>query len=424
MKLVVKRSHLKGEIRIPSSKSQTIRALIIGTLANGESEIKNPLESSDAFACVKMCRAFGAKIEMKKSWIVKGLGGKLEVPKNIIDVRNSGTSCRLGLGMASLCSGHTVFTGDEQTRQRPMQPLIDALNNLGGHVFSTQNNGFLPVVVQGRLKGGNTEVEGVTSQFLSSLLIASPLAKQDSKITVLNLNEKPYVEMTLGWLDKMGIEYKNKDFKEFEIKGGQSYSPFQEEISGDFSSATFFFCAGALTNSDILVTGLNMDDSQGDKNVIPLLNDLGAKVDVKSNGVEVKGGKELKGREIDLNSMPDALPALAVLACFAEGETILKNVPQARIKETDRIAVMKTELEKMGADIEEMPDGLRIKNSRLKGTKVDGHSDHRVVMSLAVAGMMAEGVTEISTAEAVNITFPDFIKLMKSLGADMSLAGD
>jgi len=424
LKLIVKKSSLKGRIRIPSSKSQTIRALIIGSLASGESQIKNPLESSDTFSCVKMCRAFGAKIEMGTHWIVKGGGRDLKVPQNIIDIRNSGTSCRLGLGMASLCEGYSVFTGDEQTRKRPMQSLINALNNLGARVFSTGEGGQLPVVVRGRMKGGVTEVDGVTSQFLSSLLISSPLADRDSKICVSNLRERPYVEMTLSWLDRRGIEYKNRDFEEFEIKGGQSYKPFQEEMSGDFSSATFFFCAGSLSDSHIQLEGLNMSDPQGDKKVIDVLRDLGASIDIAPQLIEVRGGSPLQGGEFDLSNIPDALPSLAVTACIAEGKTVLKNVSQARIKETDRIAVMKKELEKMGAQIEEMPDGLIIKKSPLKGTKVHGHSDHRVVMGLAIAGLVAEGVTEISTAEAIKITFPNFITLMKNLGADMSLIDD
>jgi len=424
VKLVVKKSNLNGEVRIPASKSHTIRAFVLASLAEGESEIINPLESADAFACVKMCRAFGVEIDSGRNWTVKGRGNDLRVPENIIDIRNSGTSCRLGLGMASLCDGASVFTGDEQTRKRPMQSLIDALNNLGAHAFSTRRNGFLPVVVQGRLKGGETEVEGMTSQFLSALLIATPLAENDSRIIVNDLRERPYIEMTLNWLDKMGIEYQNNDFREFKIKGGQSYRPFQQEIAADFSSATFFFCGGAITDSHIEMKGLDINDPQGDKDVIALLKESGAKIEVDPDKIVVKGGGGLGGREFDLGNIPDTLPALAVTGCFAEGETVLKNVPQARIKETDRIAVMKEELAKMGADIEEMPDGLRIRKSRLKGAKVNGHSDHRVVMSLALAGLKAEGVTEISTAEAVNITFPDFIHLMKSLGADMSLEED
>lgn len=424
MRLVVKGSNLKGKVRIPSSKSQTIRALIIGSLAKGETEIKNPLESADAFSCVKMCRAFGVEVDMGKSWVVRGLGRELRTPKNIIDVRNSGTSCRLGLGMASLCEGYSVFTGDEQTRKRPMQSLISALNSLGALAFSTGENGLLPVVVKGRLKGGDTWVDGTTSQFLSSLLISTPLADGDSKIRVSELRERPYVEMTLSWLDKMGIEYKNSRFEEFDIKGGQTYRPFQQEISGDFSSATFFLAAGALTDSHIVLEGLDINDPQGDKKVIDVLKDLGASIDAHPGRIEIRGGRGLKGREFDLSDTPDALPALAVTGCIAEGTTVLRNVPQARIKETDRIAVMKKELLKMGADIKEMPDGLIIKKSRLKGTDVDGHSDHRVVMSLAIAGLIAEGVTEISTAEAMNITFPNFVDLMKGLGADMSLTDD
>ncbi|MBI3582889.1 MAG: 3-phosphoshikimate 1-carboxyvinyltransferase [Nitrospinae bacterium] len=421
MKLIVEPSNLNGVINIPASKSHTIRAVFIASLADGVSEVINPLESADGLSAVEACRCLGAEIEeLDNKWIIRGTGGNIRAAKKIIDVGNSGTTARFCTGSASLGKDLITITGDDQTRRRPMQPLIDALNNLGADIKSIENNGRLPISVKGRLKGGKTEVSGMTSQFISSLLINCPLSDGDSEIHVKDLNEKPYVGMTMWWLNKQGIVYKEENLERFFIKGKQSYKPFKETVPADFSSATFFLCAGAITNSVITLKGLDMDDTQGDKRVVNILKDMGANINLTKKGIEVKGGN-LKGMEIDMNDIPDALPAMAVVGCIAEGKTILRNVPQARIKETDRIAVMREELSKMGADIEELPDGLIIRKSKLRGAKVSGHSDHRAVMSLSVAGLIAEGRTEIESAEAVNITFPDFIDLMKNSGAKIKL---
>lgn len=432
MKLIIEPSNLNGEITIPASKSHTIRAVFIASLADGVSEVINPLESADGLSAVEACRCFGAKItpsipplnkggkEGGMKWIVHGTGGNIRTVKKIIDVGNSGTTARFCTGSASLGKDLITITGDDQTRKRPMQSLIDALNNLGADIKSIENNGRLPISVKGRLKGGKTEVSGMTSQFISSLLLNCPLSDGDSEIHVKDLNEKPYVGMTMWWLNKQGIVYKEDNLERFFIKGKQSYKPFKETVPADFSSATFFLCAGAITNSGITLKGLDMNDTQGDKRVVNILKDMGANINLTEKGIEVKGGN-LRGMEIDMNDIPDALPAMSVVGCIAEGKTILRNVPQARIKETDRIAVMREELSKMGADIEELPDGLIIRKSKLRGAKVSGHSDHRAVMSLSVAGLIAEGRTEIDTAEAVNITFPDFVDLMVKSGAKIKL---
>lgn len=422
MKLRVEKSSLKGKVEIPGSKSHTIRALIVASLAEGSSELIRPLDSLDTRSCIGACRALGAVIETGESYLVQGTGGRLGIPDDVINVANSGTTARLVAGMASLASpdGYTVITGDHQTRNRLMEPLITALNNLGAVAYATRMNGRLPVVIRGRLQGGETPIDGVTSQFLSSLLLCSPMAEGDTKITVNNLNEQPYVEMTLWWLNKQGIRYENSGLDYFEIPGRQKYTAFREPISADFSSATFFLCAAAITDSELTLQGLDMEDPQGDKRVIHVLKDMGARIDINPEGITVRGGK-LKGMEIDMNDIPDALPSMAVVGCVAEGKTVIRNVPQARLKETDRIAVMARELTKMGAKIEELPDGMVIHQSRLTGADVDSHHDHRVVMSLAVAGMAAKGTTTVNSAEAMEVTFPNFAQLMRRAGAQLTL---
>lgn len=423
MKLTVEQSRLGGEVEIPASKSHTIRAVMIAALAEGRSRISGPLCSADTHSAVEACRACGAKIEKGNVWVVEGTGGRPLVPGDVIDVGNSGTTLRLGMGIAALCEGVTVLTGDAQIRSRPVEPLLEAYRMLGAEGFVAGRNGCAPVVIRGRMKGGRTEISAVTSQYLSSLLISTPLAEGDSEIHVLTLNEAPYVEMTLSWLDSQKIEYERSGWDCFRVRGGQRYEGFTRRIPGDFSSATFFLCAAAITGSELYLRGLDMGDVQGDKAVVAMLEEMGAEIEVDRAGVRIRGG-ELKGGEFDINDTPDALPAMAVTGCFASGRTVLRNVAQARFKETDRIAVMARELGKMGARVEEREDGLVIEGRPLDGAAVSGYDDHRVVMALAVAGLAAKGKTVIETAEAVNVTFPDFVELMRGCGAKMELASD
>lgn len=423
MHLLVSKSTLRGRVPIPGSKSHTIRGLVIATLAEGASKLIAPLDSQDTRSCVHACRALGAHIETAADWDITGTGGRLATPDDVVDVGNSGTTLCVTLGAAALGDGCTVFTGDGQVRRRPLQPLINALEELGAQVYSTRNNGLPPVVVRGKIKGGSCFVDAVSSQYLTSLLINTPLAEAHTDIRVGVLNEAPYVHMTLGWLDEQGIRYDRDGLSRFHIPGGQGYRPFQKRIPADFSSATFFLCAAAVADADLVLEGLDMDDAQGDKAVVGMLAQMGARVQVGPDTIRVGRG-DLVGQSFDLNSTPDALPALAVAGCFARGTTRLENVPQARLKETDRIQVMARELSKMGAEVRELPDGLQIEGTGLKGARVDGHGDHRVVMALAVAGLAAEGETWVAGAEAVQVTFPTFIELMQGVGARIEVGQD
>lgn len=423
MRLICEHSRLAGAVDIPGSKSHTIRAVAVAALADGESRIESPLASADTLAAVDAYRALGAEIDATRHevWVVRGFAGKPRAPANVIDVRNSGTTLRIATGSASLIpKGLAVFTGDDQIRRRPIGPLARSLCDLGASVTCTLDNGCAPLVVGGRLRGGKTSIEAVSSQFLTGLLMCCPLADGDSEIDVPLLNEKPYVHITLDWIERSGIRVERDELKWFRVPGGQQYRPFSRRVAADFSSATFFLAAGVLGDNDVLVRGLDMNDPQGDKAVIDYLRQMGARIDVQPDGIRVRPG-ELTGCEIDLNATPDALPMMAVVGCFARGKTSLVNVPQARLKETDRIAVMAAELSKMGAVIRERPDGLEIEESRLRPAEVNGHHDHRVVMSLAVAASATEGHTVISTAEAMDVTFPTFVKCMSGLGGKLRL---
>ncbi len=419
MILKVRKSKMSGTLKIPGSKSHTIRALFMASLAGGESQIYNPLVSNDALSAVEVCKALGAQIDMQDNrFSIKGFNGNPCTPSDVVNVGNSGTTLRLGLYLAALGEGYTVFTGDYQVCRRPLGPLISAINNLGGEAFATRNNGMAPVVVRGKLKGGKTELDSVTSQFLSSILISSPLVDKDTEVVITRLNEIPYVDITTWWMDKLGIKYQNNNYKSFYIKGNQNYKPFNVNIPGDFSSATFFGVLAAISGEEFVLENLDVTDPQGDKAVFSILEDMGAKVLKQKDSIIIKGNT-LEGREIDMNAIPDALPAMAVAGCFAKGETRLVNVPQARLKETDRIHVMCEQLGKMGADIEELEDGLIIKESKLKGCHVNGCDDHRIVMSLAIAGLNSEGETIIDSAEAINVTFPGFVNNVKICGGEI-----
>jgi 3-phosphoshikimate 1-carboxyvinyltransferase len=430
MILTANTSSLSGVVVVPSSKSHTIRAIAIASLANGTSRIQKPLISSDALSAVDCYRALGAEINTENDdlWVINGLNGQINLITTPIDVGNSGTTMNLAIGSCALISPETevTLTGDQQIQNRHVDPILHAVNDLGANGRTHKDNGCPPLTISGKLRGGKTTIECKSSQYLSSLLLACPLAEADTEITVPLLYEPDYARITLDWLERQGIQYEMADdLSWFRIPGRQHYTAFDLAIPADFSSATFFLCAGVLIGEDILIQGLDFGDSQPDKAVAEYLIAMGADLRCSKDGVHV-GRSELIGCEIDMNRTPDALPAMAVTACFAEGTTRLVNVPQAREKETDRIACMAIELAKLGADVEELPDGLVIhghaNGSNLTPCSVRGCGDHRIVMAMSIAAMALDGRMSIDTAEAMNITFPEFVTLMNHLGADMTLS--
>ena len=419
MQWIVSRSRLSGEIIVPPSKSHTIRALLIATLAMGASRIVRPLLCGDGASAIGAAKGMGALVEEKDGALaVTGIAGDYERGSDAFDMGNSGTSTNLFASAAALGGRRRRIDGDASLRSRPVRPLLEALGRLGATYSFETRGSDLPFSIKGPLTGGQTTVSGVSSQFVSSLLFACPLIAHDSDLFVMNIRERPYIEMTLWWLDRLGIRYeKADDFSHFHIYGGQRYPSIDMAIPGDFSSAAFPAVAAAVTGSTVTIKGLDFFDPQGDKRLFDILSPMGIGVDKSGSGVVVDGGAGCNGRDIDLNTMPDALPAVAVLGCAARGATRIVNVAHARIKETDRIAVMTGELKKMGARIFEEKDGLIVHQGPLKGARVNGHGDHRVVMALAVAGMIAEGETIIDTAESASVTYPGFAEDFVNLGA-------
>ncbi len=424
MEFVVQQSRLRGTVDVPGSKSHTIRGVLCGSLAAGRSVLHRPLASADTQAAVSVYGALGARFDLQADrWVIEGTGGQFRVPGETLDTLNSGTTTNCVLGSLSLLPpgvGPVRLTGDEQIQRRSSAPLVQALNDLGAQITAERGNGCAPFRIAGTLRGGHATMEAKSSQYVTSLLLACPLAAGDTELTVPLLHEKPYVRMTLDWLKFQGLrETHDEGLRQFRVPGGQRFRAFERRIPADFSTATFFLVAGALGENAITCRGLDLSDQQSDKAVVEFLRAMGARVTVAGDAISVAPG-DLRGIAIDLNDCPDALPMMAVAGCFARGTTRLENVPQARMKETDRIAVMCAELRKLGGDVEELPDGLVIRESRLHAAAVAGHGDHRVVMALAVAATRLAGATRISTAEAAAVTVPEFAAIMQNLGADLA----
>jgi 3-phosphoshikimate 1-carboxyvinyltransferase len=416
----VERSSLSGEVYVPPSKSYTHRAILITSLGPG-GEVLRPLLSADTKATVSACQAFGARISIQEEIRIEGVSGRPETPENVIDVLNSGTTLRFCSAVAALTKG-AVLTGDASIRTRPNGPLLGALNQLGARAFSIRGNDCAPLVVLGKIHGGIANLSGkVSSQFLSALLIASPLAEGDTTIVIEGeLKSRPYAEITLDMLADAGVEVDARA-GEFFIRGGQSFRLQSYTIPGDFSSSSYPLAAAAVTGSQLTVKGL-LPSRQGDQAILEILERMGAEVywDRSSGDVRIKGG-DLQGIEVDASLTPDLVPAIAVLGALARGRTLIYNAEHVRHKETDRLHAMAVELSKMGADIKERQDGLEIVGGRLHGAEVKGYHDHRIVMALAVAGMAA-GSTRIDSAESVDVSYPGFFLAMRGLGAEISLS--
>ncbi|MEM3563823.1 MAG: 3-phosphoshikimate 1-carboxyvinyltransferase [Candidatus Jordarchaeaceae archaeon] len=413
---------LQGAVSAPPSKSYTHRAFIISTLAEGKSEIFEPLISRDTLASIRACEALGAVIERRgeKVWCVSGSPSP-KTPEDVINVDNSGTTIRIMTAVSSLAPGFTVLTGDASIRQRPMGPLIKSLGDLGVRCFSTKGDDKPPIVVEGGgIKGGKTNIPGhISSQFISALLIACPLAKNETRISFTSeLKSEPYLEMTMEVLSLFKGNIKYLPNMGVVIPPKQTYSPASVRIPGDFSSAAFILSAAAITDSDVKIHNLDMGSKQGDKKIVDILIKMGAEVELGENYVRIIGGHKLKGISFDCGNNPDLLPILAVLGSVAEGKTDIFNAQHVRYKESDRVSAMAKELSKMGIRIDEKIDGLTIHGGKLKGAHVETYNDHRILMALAVAALAAEGETIISGVESVDVSYPSFLEDMNFLGAN------
>lgn len=420
MNITIRNSIVSGNVTAPASKSYTHRALILASLGTGTSTITHILESEDTLVTLTALKQLGVAIEKKGSEVkISGVSGRyhLHVPRVTIDVKNSGTSLRLLTGLASLTDGEVTITGTQRLQQRPIRELVEALRKQDIEVHKT-DSGIR--VRGGNLKGGNVTINAKeSSQYVSALLLISPYAQNPVTIGVAGLSSRPYVDITIDLMKQFGasIETKRDTCTVFPEK---KYSAKKYVVEGDYSSASYFFAAAALTNSKVTVSGLNQKSVQGDTFFLDLLEKMGCKITRKNDMVTVKG-EGLSGIEIDLSRCPDLVPALAVLATQASGKTVIKKIGHLRLKESDRIYTLETELTKMGGRVEGAADSLCIYQSQLKGAVIATHNDHRIAMSLAVAALAARGETIITNAEVVEKSYPTFWKDFRRIGAHISI---
>lgn len=425
MNLIVKKTlTLHGEATLPSSKSQTIRAIILASLSQGTSTLNNILCSEDTQDAINACKALGVKITQSDHTLtIESTGLPINTLNNEIHSGNSGITTHFVMPILGLRKNVTqpiILNCREQMRARPIRPLVDALSHLGLTLHYLEHASALPIRVSGELCGGKATISGVTSQYLSALLFALPCASGDSEITVKHLQERPYAEMTLHWLRQQGIQFhhqSNAEIDTFIIKGKQTYKKFCTTITGDFSSASYLLAAAAVIPGEVILKGLNMADLQGDKRLVTLLQTMGADIVIHPTHLHIRGGRPLSGIKIEANDIPDLVPTLAVIGTYAAGKTEIYSVAHVKIKETNRIHSMVTGLTRLGAKIREKHDSLIIYHSALTGAEVKGYGDHRTVMALSVAGMLARGTTTINDGEAINKTFPAFVCTMQALGA-------
>jgi 3-phosphoshikimate 1-carboxyvinyltransferase len=424
MDVTVHPGRLSGRVTVPGSKSHTIRALVIAALAAGESVIEGPLESADTHSCADVLRGLGVQITEERSDAgelsslkVSGTGGRFSRPPGPLDCGNSGTTFYIMLSVAALAEFPVTLTGDSQLRRRSAGPLLAALESLGVTVSREGNGDCPPVTVRGPFAGGSASVSCTTSQYLTSLLLAAPLASGQTVIDVPLLNERPYVEMTLAWLESQGVAVERTGWSRFVVPGRHRFRASVAQIPGDFSAATFFAVAAAAGGGDLEIGPLDRDDTQGDKAVFEHLERLGCSVAATTGAIRITGPKGRPGGgTVDLNHTPDAVPAFAVLGTMAREPLEIANVAHARDKETDRLAVMANELGRLGVRVEERPDGLLVHPGPLRGGTVSSHGDHRVAMALSIAGTIAQAPVTVTGAECVSVTFPRFFDELRACG--------
>ena len=405
-------SAVRGTVSPPASKSHTHRAFFLSSLANGKSLITNPLISADTLSTLNSVRSIGASVWKGCSGI-QITGGNLHAPDKEIDTENSGTTMRLFTGISSMFNDKITITGDESLKKRPMSELLNALDQMG--VECSSDNGYPPVTVKGPNHGGNVSIDGnISSQYISSLMIVAPMLDRDTNITIKgDLVSRPYLDITSHMMSLFKADVSITDHRIIVKKGG--YSPHNYSVPADFSSAAFPLVAGALAGT-VSVTGMDLDDPQGDKEIVNILRRAGASISINKDTVTSEC-KELKGMDLNINNIPDLFPILAVLFSTADGTTRLYGAPQLKFKESNRIETTVKMLRTIGADIEGTDDGCIIRGvKKLKGGEIDNANDHRIMMAAAVASLVSESPITMNNAECCSISYPMFHDHMKKLG--------
>jgi 3-phosphoshikimate 1-carboxyvinyltransferase len=419
-----KTERLAGAVCAPPSKAYTQRMLIAAALSRGTSRISGPLASDDTDATLRAVRGLGAKVTgARDCWTVEGAPVKgAEEP---IDCGESGATLRFMVPVAALAPEPSVFTFENSLGRRPVEPLLESLKQLGAEAHLQNVGGKAGIRVEGGgIQGGKTSIPGdVSSQFISALMFACPLARENTKITVTTpLESKGYVQMTKAVLAEHGVNVSiAEDFSRIRIPSNQTYKPCDHEVPGDFSSAAFLLAAAAVVNSEVQVENLDYNSVQGDKAILDILKRMGVAGRVCPDHIEIKGDSGLlKAVDLDARHVPDLVPVCAALACYAKGTSTIHDAGRLRLKESDRLLSLFLELKKMGADVAVTESSLTVKGPcALRGAVVDPHNDHRIAMACAVAALGAEGETTIKDAECVRKSYPRFFTDLRLLGADV-----
>jgi 3-phosphoshikimate 1-carboxyvinyltransferase len=404
---------VNGIVKIPGSKSVSHRALITSALAKGESRLDGFLSCEDTLFTANALRQLGVDLTLEGNRItIAGKGGHFGDPRALKEIYlgSSGTSIRLLLSIAALSPGPTVLTGAPRMHERPIGDLVDALKVLGARISYHNCQGYPPILTHGGgLRGGKVVIPGdKSSQYISSLLLAGPYAREEVEIEVTgNLVSRPYLDITLRVMKDFGIPVVREGYRWFKIPSGITYQPRSYVIEGDVSTASYFWAAAAVAGGAVTTENIYPDTVQGDIEFLNVLEKMGCKVERFHDCVSVMGCR-LSGIEVDMGAMPDMVPTLAAISLFAEGETAIRNVAHLRIKESDRLHAIAQEWKKIGAHLDELEDGLVIRGNRpLMGAPVNSHNDHRIAMSLAVVGLNVKGI-EIEEEECVTKSFPAF----------------
>ena len=414
MERIIVPSEIKGTVKAPASKSMTQRLIAAALLSNGTSTILNPSYCDDSLAAMSIATGLGARVEPDNN-ILKITGGR-ELRERKLNCGESGLAIRMFSPIAALYHGEINITGAGSLKDRPMNMISDALKQFG--INCTTSNGFLPLIVEGPIKGGNCEIDGsISSQLLTGLLMALPLAINDSELKVNNLKSKPYIDMTLQVLEQFGILVEREGYSRFFIKGNQTYHPQTIEAESDWSGGAFLLVAGAISGN-VTVKGLSPASTQSDKTILSALEMTGARLSISEDSITVKGSA-LNNFEFDATESPDLFPPLATLAAYCKGVSAIKGVSRLQYKESNRAETLIEEFGKMGVKIEQSGDHLIVTGGNVKGAHVSSHNDHRIAMAEAVSALKADGKMYIKDSHAVGKSYPEFFDDLRSLGVEV-----
>ena len=414
---------ISGSITLPGSKSLSNRVLLLAMLSEGETFIENLLDSDDVRRMIDALAKLKISFEEDrpgKKIRIQGKGGRIPVDKAELFLGNAGTAIRPLTAALTLGHGRFVLDGIERMRERPIQDLLDGLNQLGAQVRSIDNTGCPPVeIIANGLPGGVTKLSGaISSQYLSAILLTSPYAQTPVEIRIKDhLVSIPYVEMTIRLMNRFGVNVDvSEDFKSFHINAPQSYkSPKTYFVEGDASSASYFLAGAAITGGTVTVIGCGTDSLQGDAQFAKIMEMMGAEVQWEANHITVRGSGNLKGIDVDMNEMPDAAMTLAVAALFAKGTTAIRNIYNWRLKETERLKAVSSELKKLGATVEEGEDYIIIEPpEKLLSAEIATYDDHRMAMAFSLAACGEVPIT-ILDPSCVSKTFPDYFDQLSKL---------